>query len=332
MPTAAAPPEQAVAGGVELRGDPGDAAVVEDDPTLQQSRRPHPPDVSSASYWLEDEHPTVRLSGRARPADVAVIGAGVTGCACALSLAALGLGVRVYDARVVAGGASGRNGGFALRGGSMPYDEARTALGAEPARTLWELTEHALDEARGARRRCVPSRGEPPPRGGHGGARRARARVPRAERGRLRGRVGRRPRAARAAVPRRHLPPARRSTAPGALGAAARGLGGRGRRRGRRRPAGVGRRRRGRRGGGGRRGGRVDVGSPAGARIARSCPCAVRCSRRSRFRSCCSRGRTTRATGSTTGSSSRTGGSSSAAGATRASRPRTPPTTTRRRR
>jgi gamma-glutamylputrescine oxidase len=46
---------------------------------------------------------------------------------------------------VIAGGASGRNGGFALRGGAGPYDRARAQLGPEPARALWELTERTLD-------------------------------------------------------------------------------------------------------------------------------------------------------------------------------------------
>ena len=78
------------------------------------------------------------------PVDVAVVGAGVTGCACALALAERGLRVRVHEARHVAAGASGRNGGFALRGGAMPYDRARDKLGAERARLLWQLTESAL--------------------------------------------------------------------------------------------------------------------------------------------------------------------------------------------
>jgi gamma-glutamylputrescine oxidase len=53
--------------------------------------------------------------------------------------------VRLYDGREVAGGASGRNGGFALRGGAAQYDAARVQLGAERASSLWRLTEHALE-------------------------------------------------------------------------------------------------------------------------------------------------------------------------------------------
>ena len=98
-----------------------------------------------SSYWLEDDRPAFpkrHLSGRV---DVAIVGAGVTGCSCALTLADAGLRVRVHEAREVAGGASGRNGGFALRGAAAPYDAARAELGGERAASLWLLTERALE-------------------------------------------------------------------------------------------------------------------------------------------------------------------------------------------
>jgi glycine/D-amino acid oxidase-like deaminating enzyme len=53
--------------------------------------------------------------------------------------------VRVHDARGVAEGASGRNGGFALRGGSARYDVARETYGADPAKAYWLWTEEKLD-------------------------------------------------------------------------------------------------------------------------------------------------------------------------------------------
>jgi glycine/D-amino acid oxidase-like deaminating enzyme len=77
--------------------------------------------------------------------DVAIVGGGVTGCACALALASAGKRVRIYEAREIAGGASGRNGGFALRGGAPAYDVAREQLGPERARALWVVTEGYLD-------------------------------------------------------------------------------------------------------------------------------------------------------------------------------------------
>ena len=100
-------------------------------------------------YWLEAERPPlpqVRLPG---PADVAVVGGGITGCACALALAEGGLQVVLHEAREIAAGASGRNGGFALRGGAMPYDRAREWLGGERARDYWRWTERYLDRLEG---------------------------------------------------------------------------------------------------------------------------------------------------------------------------------------
>jgi gamma-glutamylputrescine oxidase len=77
--------------------------------------------------------------------DVEIVGAGITGCSAALALADAGLRVRICDYRDVAEGASGRNGGFALRGGAARYDVARETHGVDAARTLWRRTEAELD-------------------------------------------------------------------------------------------------------------------------------------------------------------------------------------------
>ena len=101
--------------------------------------------MTTTSFWLQEPRadlPRSRFEGRA---EVAVIGGGVTGCSCALTLAERGVRVRLYEAGEIAGGASGRNGGFALRGAAVPYDEARRDLGDEEARRLMELTERSLD-------------------------------------------------------------------------------------------------------------------------------------------------------------------------------------------
>ena len=101
--------------------------------------------MQHASYWLDEPWPALpSASGRGRP-EVAVIGGGVTGCSCALTLAERGTRVRLYERASIAGGASGRNGGFALRGATVPYDVACDDLGAEPAKRLMLLTERALD-------------------------------------------------------------------------------------------------------------------------------------------------------------------------------------------
>src|SRR5436190_6835835 len=94
-----------------------------------------------SSYWLEETHPQRSRRPIAGHVDVAIVGGGVTGCACAHVLAGAGLGVRLHEAREITSGASGRNGGFALWGGALPYDAARGQLGHGAARAWWQLTE-----------------------------------------------------------------------------------------------------------------------------------------------------------------------------------------------
>src|SRR5207244_11739896 len=97
------------------------------------------------SYWLAEPFEPLPAPRGEGSTDVVVVGAGVTGCACALGLAEGGLRVRVHEARRVASGASGRNGGFALRGGALGYLEARRRFGADGARDFWLFTERTLD-------------------------------------------------------------------------------------------------------------------------------------------------------------------------------------------
>src|SRR5438132_13579206 len=95
-------------------------------------------------FWLDE--PTASVdAGSQDEVDVAIIGTGITGVACALALARGGLRVRVHDARGIAEGASGRNGGFALRGGAARYDGARETYGSDAAQELWRRTETALE-------------------------------------------------------------------------------------------------------------------------------------------------------------------------------------------
>ncbi len=95
-------------------------------------------------YWLAEAAPPLPRSDTGDPVDVGIVGAGITGCACALALAEAGLRVRVVDARNVAEGASGRNGGFALRGTAAPYDQVVASVGRERALALWQWTEAEL--------------------------------------------------------------------------------------------------------------------------------------------------------------------------------------------
>jgi len=107
-------------------------------------------------YWLAEPAPDLTRVTPGGPVDVVIVGAGVTGCACALALAEAGLRVRVVDARRVAEGASGRNGGFALRGTAASYDQVVASFGRDQALALWQWTEAEL-QAMGER----PLGGEP---------------------------------------------------------------------------------------------------------------------------------------------------------------------------
>jgi gamma-glutamylputrescine oxidase len=97
------------------------------------------------SWWLKAEPAPAFGSARHQRADVEIVGGGVTGCSCALTLARAGLRVRLLEAREIAAGASGRNGGFALRGGAQPYDRAVEDLGRDTARDYWRLSEEYLE-------------------------------------------------------------------------------------------------------------------------------------------------------------------------------------------
>lgn len=101
--------------------------------------------MTTTSYWLEDAHEPPRKVRLSAPPDVAIVGGGITGCSCALALAEAGMRVRLYEAREIAGGASGRNGGFALRGGAAPYPVMVESIG-ERAAELWRFTEQAVSD------------------------------------------------------------------------------------------------------------------------------------------------------------------------------------------
>jgi glycine/D-amino acid oxidase-like deaminating enzyme len=97
------------------------------------------------SYWLDEPAPALARNPVQGAVDLEIVGGGITGVTAALVAARGGLRVRLHEAREIASGASGRSGGFALRGGAMLYDAARRELGRERAEELWQLSERALD-------------------------------------------------------------------------------------------------------------------------------------------------------------------------------------------
>src|SRR6187431_642584 len=102
--------------------------------------------MSTVSYWLEEPTTPLLSAQIDEAADVAVIGGVITGCSCALALAEAGLRVRMFEAREIAGGASGRNGGFALRGGAAAYPVLVDSIGADATAELWRWTETELEQ------------------------------------------------------------------------------------------------------------------------------------------------------------------------------------------
>ncbi len=103
-------------------------------------------DMFGDVYW-QRPRPASRapLRGDAR-ADVAIIGAGIGGLAAAWHLANRGVRSIVVEARGVASGASGRNGGFLIAGAAAMYNDARRQFGADVARRIYRATLDAQDD------------------------------------------------------------------------------------------------------------------------------------------------------------------------------------------
>src|SRR5262245_15103460 len=97
--------------------------------------------MGSVSYWQAEAGAAELYPLCERvTADVAIIGAGITGVALALWLARAGLRPVVLEARAIAAGASGRNGGFLLGGTAEAYVTARERYGAERAQRIWAFS------------------------------------------------------------------------------------------------------------------------------------------------------------------------------------------------
>jgi glycine/D-amino acid oxidase-like deaminating enzyme len=72
--------------------------------------------------------------------DVAIVGGGNAGLATAWHLAEHGITAAVVEARTVASGASGRNGGFLIAGAAPMYNDACELFGPELARRIYAAT------------------------------------------------------------------------------------------------------------------------------------------------------------------------------------------------
>jgi len=98
-------------------------------------------------YWLDTapQGPDRSRTEVGGEADVAVVGAGLTGLSAALHLARNGATVQVLERETVGWGASGRNGGMATTGMSIGYGEAADRYGFAAATAYFRAYDDAID-------------------------------------------------------------------------------------------------------------------------------------------------------------------------------------------
>jgi gamma-glutamylputrescine oxidase len=105
----------------------------------------HSASFYAASAGPQPARPTLR---GAHMADICVVGGGYTGLNVALRAAELGLSVVVLEAKRIAWGASGRNGGQVIWGQRQDQTTLENIAGPGDARALWELSREALAHVR----------------------------------------------------------------------------------------------------------------------------------------------------------------------------------------
>ncbi len=106
---------------------------------MRCSRIPCQP-APTLSLWLDEPYePRPTLRGTLKTS-VAVVGGGITGISVAYWLSREGIPCCVLERGVVAGGATGRNGGFVQEGTMPGYVELIARFGRAEARALWAFT------------------------------------------------------------------------------------------------------------------------------------------------------------------------------------------------
>lgn len=96
--------------------------------------------AGTTPYWLDTPYEPRPPLESDEETDVCIVGGGVAGLSCAFRLARRGIDALVLEAGTVAGGASGRNGGFLIAGTALFHNDARERLGADRARELYART------------------------------------------------------------------------------------------------------------------------------------------------------------------------------------------------
>jgi gamma-glutamylputrescine oxidase len=102
--------------------------------------------AGTAPFWLDEPYePRPALEGDVE-VEACVIGGGVGGLSCARRLAQRGIETLLLEASTIAGGASGRNGGFLIAGVGPFYNDVRERFGVERARAIYARTLEAQQQ------------------------------------------------------------------------------------------------------------------------------------------------------------------------------------------
>lgn len=101
---------------------------------------------ATTPFWLDSPYEPRPPLGDDVEVEACVVGGGVAGLSCARRLAQHGIDTLLLEAGTVAGGASGRNGGFLIAGTALFHNDARERLGAERARAIYARTLAAQEE------------------------------------------------------------------------------------------------------------------------------------------------------------------------------------------
>lgn len=102
--------------------------------------------MSTTPYWLDEPYDARPALAGDVEVEACVIGAGVGGLSCARRLAQHGIETVLLEAGTVAGGASGRNGGFLIAGTALFHNDAREREGVERAREMYARTLAAQEQ------------------------------------------------------------------------------------------------------------------------------------------------------------------------------------------
>jgi gamma-glutamylputrescine oxidase len=102
--------------------------------------------AATTPYWLDAPYaPRPPLTGVVE-AEACVVGGGVAGLSCALRLARRGIETVLLERDTIAGGASGRNGGFLIAGVALFHNDAHERYGSAHAREIYARTLAAQQE------------------------------------------------------------------------------------------------------------------------------------------------------------------------------------------